>query len=1059
MSKLYKIVYLGPGLDTLPSLAKKCIMLLMLLLSFQCAFSQGKKITGTVTDEKGMSMPGVSVKVKGTSVTAITNSKGNYTIALPANTSTLVFIYVGYGNQERNPGTASTLDIQMTPSSSDLDDVIVVGYASKSKKDVGGAVISVDKRMFRARPVTNTLNALQGAAPGLVVTRSNGQPGREGWSARIRGITSLGSGNAPLFIIDGVEGNINSLNPNDIESVTVLEDAASAAIYGAKAGGGVILVTTKTGKFNQKTTVDFTSMYTFRTPYARPKTLTSRQEAELQNAAAVNGGGAPAFSQQQLEWLDDPNMDAYLNPVTNVWEYYYNNNMQEILMRKQSPQRDINLSISGGGDKSAYLLSVGYMDQQGVFKFGPDNYKRFNSRMNYTTKFSDVFSLDANLSFAKEKINVPATELAGNTALMYNIYSIRATRNPIFLPFSNDGKYAFLGTISTAYPILKEGGYDEEDRYNMNSMIRLTAKDLVKGLDIKAVYAPGLQLSDRTVLAKTVQRYTLNPVTKAAVLATPLNQVNFVNKTRPYTINQNFYTTADYDYQVDKHSFNLLGGFEYKMYDYDYITARQNSLLLNDFATLNYSTAPTAAVTNVGDNIQINSWVSAFSKLSYNFNSKYYLEGTYRRDGSSRLAPGHKFQDFYSVNAFWRMAQEKWFSNALPWVNEFKVAASYGSVGGAQTADQNVNNYDYQSLLSTTNYPFNDTFTKGFVQTGLPADSKAWEIIKTANFGFDLEVLNNRLRIHYDYFIKKNDNVFVAQTLPALLGVAPNQANLAAVEVKGWGLTLNWSDQFKNGGYFISANLSDDKNKVVKNTGSNTYGRGINGALIGHSTNTIYGYRADGYFNTAEERAANPVRNANTKVGDIKLVDVNGDGFINEGQNTESNHGDLVALGNTNSRYVFGISAGVNWKGFDLSVLFNGVGKRNVLINSTSALAFYDGGWQMPWAIHQDYWTPTNTNAKFPRILVGDRINDAVSSHWVQDASYIRLKNLQVGYTLKPAVHKVKGMGDIRLYFSGQDLWEKTGMWFNYYDPENNDNISFGYPLWRSYAFGLNINF
>lgn len=1019
------------------------------------AAAQTGTVSGTVIDDQGKPIPGASVLIKGANVGTNTNEEGKFMINAASN-SVLVISSVGYETLEQNVGGQPDITVILKSAAASLEDVVVVGYGTRSKRDVGGAVLSIDQKLLKDRPVTNTLSALQGTAPGLVITRTNGQPGREGLNARIRGITSLGAGNSPLVIIDGIEGDINALNPNDIQTISVLEDAASASIYGAKAGGGVILVTTKGGRANQKTQVDLTSMYTWRTPYARPELLSSRKQAELQNAARVFANQNKDFTDEQLAWLDDPNVEEVWNANSNTWDYYYNNDMEAILMRKQSPQRNLNLSVSGGGDKSTFLFSMGYLDQQGVFKFGPDSYSKFNARMNYNTKLSKIFSFDSRLSFARENIDAPPVGVTGE-GLMYNVYSIRAARNPIFTPGTTDGRYAFIGTISTAYPVLKDGGYDKEDKYNMSGVFSLSAKQILKGLDLKAVYSPGLVLSNRVIFNRTVPRWTIDK-DKNPVAGTPINQVNSLNKTRPFTITQNFYATADYDYKVNDHSFHLLGGYEFKSYKYDWVQAIQRGLLLNDFPTLNYTTLPNADVTNVGDNIQVNTWLSYFGRMTYNFASKYYFEGTLRQDGSSRLAPGHKFQTFYAANVFWRMAQEDWFKNALPWINELKIGASYGTAGGAQTADPNANNYDFQSPLSRGYYPFNDARTAYFLQGSLPSDSKAWEVISTSNIGFDIEVLRRRLRIHYDYFIKRNDNVFVAQQLPAMLGVTPNQANLAAIQVKGWGVTVNWNDQFKNGGYFISANLSDDKNKVVRYDGSVSYNTGINAAIPGLSTNSIFGFKADGYFDNKEELESVPRRTPATGVGDIKLVDVNNDGLINEGINTANNHGDLVYLGNTNSRYVFGFNAGVNWKGFDFSILFNGVGKRSLLLEPYATMAFYDG-WRMPWAIHQDYWTPDNTNAKFPAIRLSDRVNNVVSSHWVQDASYIRLKNLQVGYTLSKNVHRINALGDMRVYFSGQDLWEKTGMWFNYFDPENTDRVTFGYPLWRSYAVGLNISF
>ncbi|GAB3014289.1 TonB-dependent receptor [Niabella terrae] len=1031
-----------------------CLLNFLLLLPF-ILFAQTRPVSGKVVDVQGNPVAGASVIIQNSTTGTVTDQQGQFRINV-ANGNILEITMIGFEAQQVTVTDQLVLQITLLPLTAALEDVVVVGYGTKSKRDIGGAVLSVDQKLLKDRPVTNTLSALQGTAPGLVITRTNGQPGREGISARIRGITSLGASNAPLVIIDGIEGDINALNPNDIQSISVLEDAASASIYGAKAGGGVILVTTKGGRRNQKVQVDVTGMYTWRTPYARPELLSSREQGVLQNAARAFANQNADFSEEQLTWLDDPNINEVWNTNSKAWDYYYNNDMEAILMRQQSPQRNINLSASGGGDKSTFLFSLGYMDQQGVFKFGPDQYSKFNARINYNTQLSKIFSLDAKLSFARENIDAPPVGVTGE-GLMYNVYSIRAARNPIFTPGTDDSKYAFIGTISTAYPILKDGGYDQEDKYNMNGVFSLSARQIAKGLDLKAVYSPGLVLSDRVVFNKTVARYTIDE-NRNPVAGTPINQINSLNKTRPYTVTQNFYATADYDYKINDHNFHLLGGYEFKSYKYDWVQAIQRALLLNEFPTLNYTTLATADVGNVGDNIQVNTWLSYFGRLSYNYANKYYAEATLRQDGSSRLAPGHKFQTFYAGNVFWRVAQEDWFKNALPWINEFKVALSYGTAGGAQTADPNANNYDFQSPLNRGYYPFNDARTAYFYQGGLPAESKAWEVISTANLGFDLEMLERRLNLHFDYFIKKNDNVFVSQQLPSLLGVTPNEANLAAVQVKGWGVAVSWNDRFRNGSYFISANISDDRNKVIRYDGSVTYNTGINSAIPGMSTNAIFGYKADGYFDNDDELAGVPVRTPATGVGDIKLLDINEDGFINQGINTAADHGDLVYLGNTNSRYVFGFNAGINWKGFDLSVLFNGVGKRSILLEPYATMAFYDG-WRMPWAIHQDYWTPDNPDARFPAIRMSDRVNNVVSSHWVQDASYIRLKNLQLGYTLSKNTHHIKGLGDIRLYFSGQDLWEKTGMWFNYFDPENTDRVTFGYPMWRSYAAGLNINF
>ncbi|MGC4233993.1 MAG: TonB-dependent receptor [Niabella sp.] len=1031
------------------------ILLVCSFINAHTAYAQQKTYTGTVIDEQGHFIQGATVMIKNKSAGTSTDNAGKFSIRA-ASGETLVVTAVGKVPYEIVLGSKTELAVLLKTTDDTLDDVVVIGYGTRSRHDVAGAVVTVDERLLQDRPVSNTLEALQGAAPGLVVTRTNGQPGAEGWTARIRGITSLDANNSPLVIIDGVEGELETINPNDIQSISVLEDAASASIYGAKAGGGVILVTTRSGKENQKPRMNVSSLYVTRKPYARPEILSSADQARLQNIAQFNTNGRTPFSDQQIKWLEDPDTNYVWNNSSKTWDYYYDNNMVDILMRKSSPQRSVDFSISGGGDKSTYRFSLGYLDQQGVFKFGPDKFSRFNARMNYTTKFSKMLSFDSRLSFAKTNILQPSEGVTG-TGLLYNTYSIKASANPIFTPGSNDQLYAFLGTISTAYPILKDGGYNNEDGYEMNGVFSLSAKRVLKGLDLKLVYSPSITLTDQVLYKRTIERYSIdehmNPVP-----GTPINQQNSLQKARPYTIKQNFQALADYKYKVNRHNFHLLGGYEFKSYQYDLVQATQAALLLNDFPTLNYTTLSAADVSNVRDNIQINTWLSYFSRLTYNYANKYYFEGSIRNDGSSRLAPGYKFSTFYAGNVFWRMTQENWFKKALPFLNEFKLSASYGTAGGAQTGSNRSHNYDFQALLSNGFYPFNDARTAYLYQAALPAESKGWEVIKMANFGIETELLKSRLSASFNYFIKTNDNVFARPQLPTILGVTPNSLNLAAIRVQGWGLKINWRDQFKNGGYFVTVNLSDDKNKVVRYDGDFAYQADINPNLPGYSTNAIFGYLANGYFNSQEELDGAPILVPNTDVGHIKYVDINNDGKINAGINTAEDHGDLVYLGNTNPRYVYGFNGGVNWKGFDLSFLFTGVGKRTILLEPNGIIPFYQS-WRMPWAIHQDYWTPENTDARFPKLRIQDRINTATSTHWLQNATYLRLKNLQVGYTLTKKRHKIKAIDDVRIYFSGQDLWEKTGMWFKYFDPENDDKAGYNYPLWRSYSIGLNFSF
>ena len=1044
-----------------PATGSKCRLLTALVLCLMLMFSlqsqaQVQKVHGKVTDSTGVPVVGASVKVIGGKSGIVTDQNGEFSIDAKKNAE-LEITAVGYATQKIK-NTGGMINVQLFSQTLALEDVVVVGYGTQRKTSVTGAVATVNTKLMTDRPVTNVANALQGGAPGLVITRNSGQPGKESWNINIRGLNTLGTQNSPLVIIDGVEGDINTINPNDVANISILQDA-SASIYGAKSGAGVILITTKNGSGSSKPRFSISNAYSVRKPYARPEMIGSGEQAQLQNVAQFNTNGQTPFSDQQLRWFNDPDTNYVWNSATKGFDYYYNYNLADIIMRNRSYQDNTNVSISGSTGKTNYLFSFGYLDQGGVYRFGPDKYKRYNVRYNSTTKFNDKISLDARLSYSYENQMQPTMDAGGSSGIMYNIYQVRSARNPIWIPGSDSTKYAWLGTISSAYPILKDGGYNGNYTHTLLGVFTLAAKEVLPGLQLRAVYSPGMVLNSNNIFNKTIPRWTVDSSLNATP-ANPLNQVNALEKDRAITITQDFQGLVDYNWNINHvHNFQALAGFEYRNYRYDWDKAMQQGLLLNDFPTLNYSTLPNAATTNVGDNIQVNTYVSEFGRLTYNYKEKYFLEGIVRNDGTSRVAPNKRSKVFYGVSGGWRLSQENWFKNVAQWFNEFKLRASYGTNGLVQNSNQNLNNYDYQPSLNVGYYPFNDSRTAYIYQNQLPSVDKAWEVISTLNFGLDASVLNRRLAFTFDYYVKRNNNIFTQVQLPSVLGVNPGSANLAGIRVNGWGFSINWNDRFKNGSYFISANLSDNKNVVTKYNGSYTYQGGINSYIPGYAANSIFGYKTNGYFNTQDQLNGAAVVNSNVGLGDLRYVDVNNDGKINTGTGTKQDHGDLVYLGNTNPRYTFGVNMGVNWKGFDVSIFLQGVGKRTMYLDPSLASPFYNG-WQLPWKIDEDYWTPQHTNALFPKLRVSDHtINTQPSDKWIQSGSYIRLKNLQVGYTFNKKQLGGKFFESMHIYFSGQDMWEKTGMWFKYFDPENTDNIGFQYPLWRNYAFGIDLNF
>ena len=1037
---------------------KQLLKKMLLLFCGFCLYgmSLAQNITGKVTGENNTSLSGVSVQIKNSTKGTSSDSNGEFSIVAPQG-ATLVFSFIGYTTVEKKV-SGSSLSVAMEKSAENvLSDVIVVGYGTVKKVDLTGAVSTVDKKVLENRPVTNALDALQGTAPGLIITRTSGQPGQEGWNANIRGFSSLNGTNSPLVIIDGVEGDLALINPDDIASISVLKDAAAAAIYGAKSSGGVIIVTTKKGS-SGKLSLSYTGIYSVNQFYGIPQRLHSWQEAEMANLSRENAGQADAWTQQQIGWMKNPD-SSFITGQSNssLNGYYYDLNQVPIILRKTSPSQNHNLSVSGGNTKTQYLFSLGYFTKDGVFKFGPDGTNRFNARLNLTTQFNSILSLDSRLSFSQSKTEAPSSDINGDYGLLYNTYQLR-TLWPIFLPGSDDTKYSPTGTGAKTYAILKDGGFDEARRNNFDGVFTLKASNLLPNLTLRAVYSPRFQQYNDDNFAKTIPLWTYDN-TGTAGIASYYNNPNSIAKTRQTVLSHDIQLLADYNWDIsDNHHFHVLGGFQYQFYNYDNTYAQARALISNDIPSLNLSSNPSVPPV-VRDDIETNAWISYFGRFNYDFKQKYLFEASLRNDASSRLAPGHRSQTFPSISAGWVMSKESWFNNAFSFLNEFKIRGSWGRLGNAQLGRPYEHNYDYIALLNYgPNYPFNNVTTPSLYQSSLPSPGLGWETIETVDGGLDVALLRNRLQGSFDYFVRKNNNMLIVLNEPATLGVTPSTTNAASMKTWGWEANLGWKDKINSFSYYANFNIGDNQNKIIKYLGNVVYQEGINSAIPGLPINSIFGYQDQGYFSSADEISKHAFQDNRTGPGDIIYEDINGDGKIDGGIGTSDKHGDLVYLGNISPRYNFGVTMGLSWKGFDFSAFFQGTGKRNIMLYSRSIVPFVDS-WRQPWEINQDYWTASNTNARFPRLYAGGTQNTRVSSHWIQDAAYIRLKNLQVGYTLPRSLTEKIKISKARIFFTGEDLFTATKMWYKYYDPEDPNNVSFNYPFYRSFAVGLNVNF
>jgi TonB-linked SusC/RagA family outer membrane protein len=1050
-----------------PPIRRLLLALGLLCLLPGLLFAQAKPVSGTVLDDNGKPAEGVSVTVKGQKSGTATDADGKFTLSAEPG-ATLILSSVSFRPAQIKVGDAANYTVRLELAAGGSSDVVVVGYSTQKKVNLTGSVSVINKDVLENRPVTNAVAALQGAAPGLVVTRNSGQPGNEGYNLNIRGFSSLNGTNSPLVIVDGVEGDLSILNPNDIENISVLKDASASAIYGAKAASGVIIVTTKKGRVG-KPKLEYTNLTTFNKRYRAPELLNSWEQAEAENRANINAGRGKTFSDQQIEWLKN-GKDTVINAQGNL-DYYYNTDVVGMSMKNTTSSQNHNLALSGGNDNTQYLVGLGYFTQDGIFKFGPDQFDRYNARFNVTQKINNIFSLDSRINYSYLSTEAANNSIAGQYGLMYTLY-ISRRRFPIYLPGSNDTKYANSSPYD-AFMNLQNGSYNNTKNHNINGVFTLKAENFIKGLSLRAVYSPGLQLFNNDAFNKPIARWNYTDV------ATPANYNpagGSMSKSRITQFAHNVQALADYNWKIGSdHNFHVLGGFEYKYYNYNLIRSSVVGLISNNIESLNTST-PNSTF-GVGDDVQANAWVSYFGRLNYDYKGKYLFEANVRNDASSRLAPGHRSQTFPAFSVGWALDKEGWFSNLLPVVNQFKLRGSWGKLGNAQLGALNQNNYSYIAQLSAgANYPLNNVINQSYFQNSLPSSGLGWETIQSTNFGVDIALLKNRLTASFDYFVRENNDMLIGVNYPSVLGVGPRTTNGASMRTKGWEATLGWQDRAGKVSYHLNFNIGDNTNEITKYNGQTTYREGINTAIVGYSINSIFGFVDEGYFTSQDQINTNPsqidpkkhaFQHAKNAPGDIMYKDINGDGKIDIGNGTAENHGDLVYLGNTNPRYTFGINIGAEYKGFDISIFAQGAGKivqyltPNVIVPNAAA-------WIQPFRAQMDYWTPENLDAKFPRpynfntdAVNGnpDFFNGRSSTHWLQNAAYLRLKNLQVGYTLPANITQKVKIQKARIFFTGQDLWETTKMWYPYFDPENPYQSGWSYPFFRSYAVGLNVTF
>ncbi|PXV63039.1 TonB-linked SusC/RagA family outer membrane protein [Dysgonomonas alginatilytica] len=1027
---------------------KKNYFLVFLLLLFDVSLYSQNPITvhGRVIDDT-MKEPliGLTVHEKGTTNGTLTDIDGNYTLNTKTG-ATLVFTFLGYLPVEVT-ANKNQINVTMKEDSQMLEDVVVVGYGTQKKVNLTGSVAAIDGSTIAYKSASDVLSAMQGEMPGVAVLRTGGQPGRETAGVRIRGFSSANETSA-LVLIDGVEGELNLLNPNDIASVSVLKDAAASSIYGARAAAGVILVTTKSGG-EGKVHISYNGYFAVNTPGLMPERLPAWEEQKFINDSRVNSGAGIEFNEEQVSWLSNPNFNYRPKNSDGRWDFFQSTNWLAEGTRDHTTQQNHGVSIMGGTKELNYLVSAGFFTKNGILKYGPDKNQRYNFRVKLNSELNKYMSLGINTSYSGQ---FTEANPYGSEKILERLYRVRG-RQPIYNPEEdiNFKTNPYNGDLQVnAIDLMRNGGSDIERKEAYMGRAELTIHNIVKGLRFQLNASRQSVYNSREIIKRTLIWYNRLGTT----IRFQENNPNSLEKSKYYDYHDNFEALGYYDFKIGKQNFNIMAGSSYEVYRKDQMKGIAKNLNSNDFFSFNAFDSSLATNAELSDLVESWSMMSYFGRINYNYDDRYLFEANIRYDGSSRLAPGNRWKAFPSFSVGWRINEEDWFN--VEKIDNLKFRASWGQLGIGGI----LGFYDYLPLLKDGSL----MGSKYYYQERLAAKDKAWEVVSTTNLGIDIDVLSSRLSFTGDYYWKTNNDMLIEYNLPNLVGVKSPFGNIGRLKTWGWEFQVNWRDKVGEVKYQLGFNLSDSQNKLVKLSGTNTISAGSKDKLEGYPLNTIWGYQTDGFWSSREEylayKEANPgyksFNDANVSGGDIKYVaQGKADHTISAGGGTPEDPGDLVYMGNSNGRYLYGMNIALQWRNFDFSMLWQGVGKRKIVIN-TSTIAPFQSTANMPWTIHRDYWTEDNQDAFWPRLYSGNAFNYEPSDKWVQNAAYIRLKNVQFGYNL-PIKKKIADRA--RLYISGDDVWEHSDL-LSVFDPEVKDKAEANYyPFFRTWSVGINITF
>lgn len=1014
------------------------------------------QVSGTVTGDDGAPIPGVNIVEKGTMNGTVTDAAGNYRIEVKDENAVLVITFVGYLTVEEVVGARATIDVTLLPDLKTLSEVVVVGYSTQERKNVTAAVSTINPSQLENRPVTNMYQALQGLAPNLIIQQNSAEPGSI-QTLNIRGVGSF-TDNSPLIIVDGINVGalgLNYLNPNDVESITILKDAASSAIYGSQAANGVIYITTKSGTKDEKTRFEYNGMFGWQMPTTTPQAVEGWEFMTLKNEGLVNSGLPPQFSPSQIA--------AQRAIGSYPWVY-------DEMVNNVVPQQNQSLSITGGSKNTSFLVSAGYLNQESLLNgdYMPDEkkyyYKRYNFRSNISSQLNKYIRADVNLAYTQANNR--------NHPFSMGIMMRDAMRTPRIYPVIDDqGNYVVPPlTSNSVFALLSEGGYKLMQSNNLQGVLNVTVTP-VENLRINVNTSGNYSLYNEDV---QVRKFAYAP---EYTTASPPRD-NEQRKASWNDLTKAFFSTIEYEKQFNKHEAKMLVGYRSDhVSNFSYVSAaRFNGVILDD----DYSIGGDFLRDQDGDisgnigsyngitNPEKKTINSVFGRVNYAFNERYLVEFTWRYDGASVLAPENRWFFFPALSAGWRLTDESFLQGFRDRIGNVKLRYSIGQVGNS-----NIGGFNYLSRVSYNqgHYSFNNVPVQGALFSTVNPELE-WERSTMSNYGVDFSLAGDKLSFSFDYFDKNTDGIYFTPAVPGTLGLGSPIQNFAEVRNVGWEFSVNWNTSTGPVDHALSFNIADNTNKVIR-VGEEQI-RGSDFSYIikeGFPMSSYYLYKSDGFYQNLDDLENAPIvpfaHNQRVNPGDIRYVDKNSDGVIDGN--------DRYISGNPFPRFTFGFNYIAKWKNFDLHMLWQGVGKRVQYLRGDIVEAFHNNE-EHAFVQHKDRWTPTNPDASYPRLTASTSTNannTAYSDFWLFDTKYLRLKNLQIGYSIPESLISKAGMVNARIYVSAQNLltfvperFARLGMdpeftqfdnklEFARYDPIAGRN----YPNTKVIAAGIDIKF